>query len=451
VRPVFVLIFHAPLPHDAGPLARVLDAARAALAEVHRARFLAAGAADVRIIAEAGDRPFGARLRAASADLPPGGGAVILGSGSLPLATAADREELVEAAGADATSDPTTSDVGGGALANNRYSGDVVALPDAAAVLAALPDLPGDNALPRWLAEHRGLRVTDLRRRAHLQADLDGPADLLLLARSRLLPPGVRAIAAAGGWWSGPAGDRIAAVAAVAGDPRAEIVVSGRISAAGIALLERATACRVRALLEERGLRAASPLAQGPSPAAVGAARARPAPGSTSRTGTPAAVPRRAVSGSALARVARATRPPVSVLGIALDAAGPAGLGALLARLGDAAIVDSRVLVAHVVGADERRWPSLEDRLASDLLLPDRVSDPWLRALTESAVAAPIPILLGGHSLVGPGLWLLFPPPRGSGAGGRAGSWGGPAGRGADGGGDRGVARSTSTPGGGAS
>ena len=94
---------------------------------------------------------------------------------------------------------------------------------------------------------------------------------------------------------------------------------------------------------------------------------------------------------------------------------GPVGLGSVLSRLGDAAIVDSRVLLAHRLGADERRWPRPEDRLASDLLLPDLVEDPWLRTLTEGAVSAPIPVLLGGHSLVGPGLWLLFGSPRRSG------------------------------------
>jgi hypothetical protein len=66
------------------------------------------------------------------------------------------------------------------------------------------------------------------------------------------------------------------------------------------------------------------------------------------------------------------------------------------------------VLLAHRLGASERAWPSTEDRFASDLLLPDRVRDPWLRALTQAAVDAPVPILLGGHSLVGPGLRLAL-------------------------------------------
>jgi hypothetical protein len=93
-----------------------------------------------------------------------------------------------------------------------------------------------------------------------------------------------------------------------------------------------------------------------------------------------------------------------------LDRDGPASLGTRLAGLGEAAVVDSRVLLAHRLGPDESGWPAAEDRFASDLLLADRIRDPWLRELTASAAAAPIPVLLGGHTLVGPGLRLAVGP-----------------------------------------
>jgi hypothetical protein len=59
--------------------------------------------------------------------------------------------------------------------------------------------------------------------------------------------------------------------------------------------------------------------------------------------------------------------------------------------------------------ATSTAWPAAEDRFASDLLLPSVIADPWLRALTSSAAAAPSdhPILLGGHTLVNGGLRLL--------------------------------------------
>jgi hypothetical protein len=96
------------------------------------------------------------------------------------------------------------------------------------------------------------------------------------------------------------------------------------------------------------------------------------------------------------------------VLGRLLDREGPEALGELLAEFGDAAFVDSRVLIAHQYGLDERAWPLPEDRFASDLLLHDRVTHPWLRALTASASSAPIPVILGGHTLIGPGLRLAL-------------------------------------------
>jgi hypothetical protein len=145
-------------------------------------------------------------------------------------------------------------------------------------------------------------------------------------------------------------------------DRRAELVITGRVPAANLAWLEAHTGSRTRALVEERGLR-------------------------TRRAGQ---------------------RPAASVLGAVLERDGPGSLGDQLGRLGDAAIVDTRVLLAHRLGADEAGWPAAEDRFASDLLLPSRIADPWLRELTASATAGPIPILLGGHTLVGPGLRLAL-------------------------------------------
>ncbi|MDA8237400.1 MAG: hypothetical protein M0T75_05885 [Chloroflexi bacterium] len=345
---VTVLVLHPPLAAGAGPLVTALDVARRALAARHAAGFRAAGAAVAIVEEPAVDEPFGARLRrlAAAAATP---GLVVLGSGALALARPADYRAFVAAAAADVP----------GALANNRYSADAVAIAGAA-VLRDLPDLPADNALPRWLAEVAGMPVVDLRGRARLGLDLDSPADVVLAGGA--LPADVA---------TSPLPARLAAVRSVLADRTAELTVAGRTSAATLAALERRAACRVRALVEERGLRAASPIAQAPS-----AAR-------------------------------RVPRPPASVLGILLDRDGPGALGGILARLGDAAVVDTRVLLAHRLGAGEAAWPAPEDRFAADLLLPGRVDDPWLRALAASAAAAPIPVLLGGHTFAGPGLRLL--------------------------------------------
>jgi hypothetical protein len=91
-----------------------------------------------------------------------------------------------------------------------------------------------------------------------------------------------------------------------------------------------------------------------------------------------------------------------------LDRDGPGEIGTLVGRVADGALIDTRVLLAHRHGADEAGWPSPEDRYASDLLLADRVRDPWLQQLTFHAWAHELPIALGGHSLLGPGLRLAL-------------------------------------------
>jgi hypothetical protein len=309
------------------------------------AGFRRAGA-EIVLLDESGPGPsFGQRLReAVERDAPDG--IIVLGSGSIPLATTADRREFVATAAGPA----------GRALANNRYSADVVAMSGAARV-AGMPDIPADNGLPRWLADVAGFTVADVRQRWRLQVDLDTPLDALLARPA----DAVTAFRARG---LSTVGVRtaLAAVQDVSRDPRRELVVAGRGSAAGLAWLERSTASRTRALFEERGFKTR-------------------------------------VDGQ---------RPVRSSLGLLLDRDGPGALGSILAELGDAALVDSRVLLAHRFGADERCWPIAEDRYASDLLLADRVADPWLRDLTRAAMVARIPIVLGGHSLVGPGLRLAL-------------------------------------------
>lgn len=351
---VGVSILHPGADRHAGPLERWVADARARLADRHAARFRVAGADTVDVVTGPAGEPFGRRLRRLVGDAKASGeGLVVLGSGAIPLATDADLGGFVEAAGADDRV----------ALANNRYSADVVAIARTD-LLPPIPDLPGDNAVPRWLEEVAGYRVDDLRRRTRLGFDVDGPLELVLLRITDDAPVDVTTLRG-----------RIDAVRAVGADRHAELIVAGRTSATSLRWLERHAASRVRAWIEERGLRAASPLAQG------GSTHDRP-------------------------------RPPISLLGALLERDGPESLGTHLARFGDAALIDTRVLLAHRLGVDEAGWPRPEDRFASDLLLPACVADPWLRALTEAAATAPIPVLLGGHSLVGPGVPLVLDGPR---------------------------------------
>jgi hypothetical protein len=390
--PVAVRILHVEAGPDAGPLERALISARAELAERHRRGFEAAGAADVRVVGGPPDGiPFGARMRGLAEEARKAGtcGLVVLGSGAVPLATAADRRAFVAAANRPVPA----------ALANNVYSADIVAVSGATLLrdLGDLPDLPTDNALPRWLAEVAGVPVSGLER-WRLAIDFDSPLDLLLAGRAR-----DAARLRSAGIDIDPVVGRLRRVRSILADRRAELLVAGRTSAGTLGALERGAACRVRALVEERGLRAASTLALGAADGgAVEAAEAVEAAAAVDFRGGDAR------GGDARdGDVLPARRPPRSTLGLLVDRDGPAALGGLLAQLADGAVVDTRVLMAHRAGTDEAGWPAAEDRFAADLLLPDRICDPWLRALATGLRDAPIPILAGGHTLVGPGIRLL--------------------------------------------
>jgi hypothetical protein len=345
-----LVIFHQPPRVGEPPLTGILAAARHILLDRQLRLFGRAGVRRVLIVSEPDTRrwlagTFGERLAGISEEERPRNGVIVLGSGAVPLLDHADAARLVHTA--------TARDRR--ALTNNRYSSDVCAVSQCGA-LRSLPPLRSDNALPRWLEEVAGFRVQELRGRRRLALDLDTPLDLALLARAPGIPAGLKRLGRTVGV------PRRAALRVVAADPSRELLVAGRTSARSLRWLERHTRCRVRALVEERGLKASS----------------------------------------------GAMRPPRSVLGQLLDVHGPEGLAAIVAELADGAIIDTRVLLAHRLGADEGSWPSAEDRFAADLLLADLVADPWLAALTRAAATSTVPIQLGAHTLVGPGIPLLL-------------------------------------------
>jgi hypothetical protein len=214
--------------------------------------------------------------------------------------------------------------------------------------------------------------VTETPGRERLAIDLDTPADIAVTSLSRSAPRWLRQAANR----ARIAIPRLDDIREVARDPYAELLVFGRSSSTTLRWLERNVRCRVRFLAEERGMRASSTLAINAS--------ADPA------------------HDSDRAPVPRAT------LGLLLDEHGPSSFAQIVGGLGQGAIVDTRVLLAHRLGADESGWPAPADRFASDLLRTAEITDPWLKDLTKSAAESRFPVLLGGHSLVGPGIPLLL-------------------------------------------
>jgi CTP:molybdopterin cytidylyltransferase MocA len=239
-------------------------------------------------------------------------------------------------------------------VTNNFFSSDLAGWTPGNAI-ARVSALERDNGLPRQLREVCGLRPVILPRSTRSLFDVDTPADACVLALQDGLPVEIaRSLQGHDGEPPLPLAP-YRAVMDVICDPRAELVVAGRVGSAAWQHLETETACRVRLISEERGL------------AAAGAGhRAR------------------------------------SVLGYLLEAVGVERFVERLCTLGDAIVLDTRVLEAHL-GIS----PSREDRFQSDLLNPSAITDAFLAELTAAAAAAPKPVLLGGHSLVAGGLMAL--------------------------------------------
>ncbi len=237
-------------------------------------------------------------------------------------------------------------------ITNNFYSSDFAAF-GPTSVLQDYPPPANDNELAWLLGEKAGLPLRELPRSGATQFDIDTPLDLLTLA----LHPG------AGPHTQNCLQDLALDTSALEAtlplflDREAEIVVAGRVSSATWSYLERETACRTRVLSEERGMRASGRQARG---------QVR------------------------------------SLLGYHLEAVGMRRFFEALATLGQAVFLDNRVIMAH-----RGLWPSAADRFYSDLRRPERIGDPFLRELTEAAMAAPVPVIMGGHSLVSGGMVAL--------------------------------------------
>lgn len=92
-----------------------------------------------------------------------------------------------------------------------------------------------------------------------------------------------------------------------------------------------------------------------------------------------------------------------SLLNAYLDLVGVDDFFVALAEMADAILLDSRVILAS-----RGLWPCDADRFHADLLMDAQIEDPFLRAFTAAARTAPVPVVLGGHSLVAGGLAALL-------------------------------------------
>lgn len=240
------------------------------------------------------------------------------------------------------------------ALTNNLHSSDWAAFTQAQEALPIVRRANRDNSLAWMLQEDGGWAVsTPANLPPSARLDLDTPADLAIVRAHPACSPRLRAVL------EDPLLDRIpvGAVLDVLARDGSRAALIGRVAPQAWDALSRAAQCWIRVFSEERGMAASERLARGEAHSLVERMIARWGPG---------------VFFEELAQVA------------------------------DAAIIDSRVLMAAA-----GHYPGAGERFASDLYLLDAIYDPWLREFTAAAQAAPLPVLLGGHGVVAAGLHAL--------------------------------------------
>ncbi len=248
-------------------------------------------------------------------------------------------------------------------VTNNIYSSDWAAFVPAEVAVQHANDLRSDNSLGWILSRQGGLAAREWPRSAATQFDLDTPTDLLIAGLNT--PEGsarlfgsigqhLRAHITALGWDD----THVRQAAKVLVTPAKQVIIAGRVPQSTWAYLESKTLCWMRVFSEERGMRASGRLAGG------------------------------------------------QVRSLLADYVALVGLERFFREMGelaDALFLDSRVMMAA-----RGSWPSPADRFYSDLRRPDDIADPFLRDFTAAALAAPTPVVLGGHSLVSGGLLALI-------------------------------------------
>jgi hypothetical protein len=280
--------------------------------------------------------------------------AFYLGGGSAPLMDSATLRAIAD----------TIHRETGLIVTNNIFSSDWAAFAPADVAVQCADQLRSDNSLGWILSRQGGLKAHEWPRSAETQFDLDTPTDLIIAGLNRpdrsagarpvrSIGPHLSAHIASLGWDD----SHVRAALHMLMTPAKQVIIAGRVPQSTWAYLENKTLCWLRVFSEERGMRASGRLATG---------QVR------------------------------------SLLADYLQRTGLDGFFREMSELADAMFLDSRVIFAA-----RKAWPSPADRFYSDLRRAQDIADPFLRDFTAAAVAAPIPIVLGGHSLVSGGLLAL--------------------------------------------
>ncbi len=263
------------------------------------------------------------------------------------IKTILDKDKIVNKLNKDKVSDKKRI-----LITNNLYSTDFIAF-SPANIINSIEPFNNDNEIAWILRNNCNFQDISLLRNAATQLDIDTPIDLLTIKNHPALSKNVKNYIESLDINTTKIEEALKYFAI----EDSNVIIAGRTNSTVWSYLEDNTVCRVRLFAEERGMRASGRRKRG---------KVR------------------------------------SLLGFFIQEFGIKKFFEIIDQIADAAFIDSRVILSHF-----KMWPSANDRFYSDLLKPEKISDPFLREFTYEALNASIPIVLGGHSLVSGGLYAL--------------------------------------------
>jgi hypothetical protein len=266
-----------------------------------------------------------------------------IGGGSAPLMSAEQWATVVDRLGRGERM----------VVTNNLHSCDWAGFAPAQEAAPLIAEQANDNAIAWRLANEAAFPAESQRPSAASRFDIDTPADLLIAERHPQIGRHLRRYLDRLGWESPHLDGVLAEMAREGGS----LLIAGRVSSAAWEALEEGARCWARVLAEERGMRASGRQGRG------------------------------------------------EVRSLLSDYLGLVGVERFfeeLGRLANGMLLDNRVILAA-----KKLWPSAIDRFNSDLYRWEEIEDPFLQGLTRAAAEAAMPVVMGGHSVVGGGLMAL--------------------------------------------
>ena len=274
-------------------------------------------------------------------------GYVYLGAGSGPLLTSSDLQILSKLL---CNADPNSC------VTNNRYSADFFGVKPTNILESLNPPPVSDNNVPIRLSDENKTSVIEMTRSARTQFNIDVPSDLATLFLIKSSGPKLKAFIAQ---------ENSVLNHATRAQWRAsqhflrkdsEVFIYGRTSSRVWSYLETETACKIRIISEERGLKSAPE-------------------GHQAR----------------------------SILAYLIQAHGAQEVFCeLLPQFCSAAFIDLIPIIEHMELTCSR-----SDRFSADLLQHSDIENEVLREIIIAITQSPIPIAVGGHSLVSSSLEIL--------------------------------------------